>query len=417
MIEKKRKEFIAMEQLGPAVEDPFVERLRSVFKQAGWRVAQRKTDEATLRVTRGETRYVVILLVASEARGILLESLLANAMIRAGALAGNGWQTLALVGAPSISDRQASELAAYAARYLPGRAYGLVDDRERLNLVGANLEGLSVAPTSNRFRVHNGPTAQLERPFDLFSDKNQWALKVLLASHVDGGLLAAQRRTIAGVSQLAQAAEISAPTASRLIRHLKSNGNLALGRQSLELVRLEALLAAWQAAAQRPCREIKARPIFYGSDHLPRLLVALRAYAGKRIIDGNPAEPIQWRDGQRACLGLFAACDQLGLGFVTGVPAHIYLESFEDTVLDELGLRPAEQGEPTTVVLREPRWPETVFRGAVMVNGVPVADIVQCWLDVAAHPARGIEQATVIWDRVIHNLINRPEHGSYTSFR
>jgi hypothetical protein len=53
------------------------------------------------------------------------------------------------------------------------------------------------------------------------------------------------------------------------------------------------------------------------------------------------------------------------------------------------------------VVLRVARWPESVLRGAVSVRGVPVADIIQCWLDVSAEPARGAEQAAFIWKKVL----------------
>jgi hypothetical protein len=42
-------------------------------------------------------------------------------------------------------------------------------------------------------------------------------------------------------------------------------------------------------------------------------------------------------------------------------------------------------------------------------HGVPVADIVQVWLDVSNHPARGKEQAEQIWKRVLAPSI-RKEH-------
>jgi hypothetical protein len=42
-----------------------------------------------------------------------------------------------------------------------------------------------------------------------------------------------------------------------------------------------------------------------------------------------------------------------------------------------------------------------VFRASVVRDGVPVADILQVWLDVGAHPARGEEQAEEIRHRVL----------------
>jgi hypothetical protein len=40
-------------------------------------------------------------------------------------------------------------------------------------------------------------------------------------------------------------------------------------------------------------------------------------------------------------------------------------------------------------------------------HGVPVADIVQVWLDVSNHPARGKEQAEQIWKRVLAPSIQK----------
>jgi len=79
-------------------------------------------------------------------------------------------------------------------------------------------------------------------------------------------------------------------------------------------------------------------------------------------------------------------------------------------MLEDLGLRRAEPGEAVDVFVREPRFPRAVFSGAVAVDGLPVSDIVQCWLDVADHPARGEEQAAQIWERVFEpRLFERDE--------
>jgi hypothetical protein len=40
----------------------------------------------------------------------------------------------------------------------------------------------------------------------------------------------------------------------------------------------------------------------------------------------------------RCCVGLFAAADVLGLGFVRGVPPHLYLQRLDLDVLQKLGL-------------------------------------------------------------------------------
>jgi hypothetical protein len=66
------------------------------------------------------------------------------------------------------------------------------------------------------------------------------------------------------------------------------------------------------------------------------------------------------------------------------------------------------EGRPDAYI-RIPENKEAVFRPVVRHEGMPVADIVQVWLDVSNHPARGKEQAEQIWKRVLATSI-RKEH-------
>ena len=59
------------------------------------------------------------------------------------------------------------------------------------------------------------------------------------------------------------------------------------------------------------------------------------------------------------------------------------------------------------VILRLPPARESVFRGVIDLEGLPTSDVLQVWLDVSAHPARGKEQAAVIYGRVIKPMIER----------
>jgi hypothetical protein len=110
---------------------------------------------------------------------------------------------------------------------------------------------------------------------------------------------------------------------------------------------------------------------------------------------------VSWKKGaSRACLGYFAACGAHGLSFVQGAPVHLYLESIEEGVLRRFGLEPSAI-ERAHVRVIAPHWPESVFRAMVVVNRsdgsvVPTSDVLQAWLDVSNHPARGREQATEI---------------------
>jgi hypothetical protein len=43
----------------------------------------------------------------------------------------------------------------------------------------------------------------------------------------------------------------------------------------------------------------------------------------------------------------------------------------------------------------------------VRVDGAAASDVLQVWLDVAAHPSRGAEQADLIRRRVLEPIVNR----------
>ena len=107
-----------------------------------------------------------------------------------------------------------------------------------------------------------------------------------------------------------------------------------------------------------------------------------------------------------ACVGLFAAADLLDLGHVSGVPPYVYVRRFSarsDVALP--GLVPTAPGEPAQIVLRQANAPESLFRGAVQVDGIRVSDVLQIWLDVSAHSSRGAEQANLLRLKVLSDVL------------
>jgi hypothetical protein len=221
---------------------------------------------------------------------------------------------------------------------------------------------------------------------NLFSDLNQWMLKVLLAPELPEHLLSAPRGRYANVSQLARAARVSVMSAFRFVQQLKDDGYLHESSRALALVRRDDLLARWQSSGDGGTREIAMR----------------------FVLPGKPDEQLHklLRDRSRACLALFAAADALKLGFVHGVPPYVYVERLNPaSIAAWKGLRACEAGEPPDVVLRQAPAPQSVFRGMVKVGEVAACDVLQVWLDVASHPARGREQADLIRQRVLDPVI------------
>jgi hypothetical protein len=125
------------------------------------------------------------------------------------------------------------------------------------------------------------------------------------------------------------------------------------------------------------------------------------------LLPGDPqAQLRRMLASGRACLALFAAADVLRLGFVSGVPRYVYVQRIQPASLAAWkNLRAISIGEAPDVIVRQAPAPQSVFRGLVRPNGMAACDVVQVWVDVAAHPSRGLEQADLIRKRVLHRLI------------
>jgi Holliday junction resolvase len=367
-----------------------------VFRKGGWQVRRHRAAgdmQADLVVSAGEKKYVVEVKASSEGRRDRLIPLLSQAILQAQAIARRFPEPaapLAVVAARRVPASVADRLKLFAEQYAPDVAVGVVDAEGFRSFAGAGLEGLDAKPPRHVARGIASPP----RPPDLFSGLNQWMLKILLGRNLPDSLICVPREPIRNASQLAGAAKVSIMSASRLVNQLTSRGFLDESDEHLQVVRVEELLDWWASSNRDAAKEVPARWIIRSGQHQPA--AALRQYTSR-----------QMHNQPRCCLGLFAAADALGFGFVRGAPTHIYLERLTLDSLNRLGLAVDHSGRPADVMVLIPSHQEAVFSPAVMREGVPVSDVLQVWLDVATHPARGPEQAREIQRRVLKPLLGK----------
>jgi hypothetical protein len=358
--------------------------LDEAFERAGWALERNAGDRAGLVVRRQGAAYVVELKVGAEGRPDRLIPLLAQAILEAQSAAAPGLHPLAVVAAPRIAARAAKQIVRFAQAHAPGVAVGILDFEGVRLFKGPHLESLN-APLPHPPALSSRAQAE---PGHLFTDLNQWMLKVLLAPEVPSPLLSAPRERYRNSSELARAADVSVMTAYRLVELLKKEGFLHESAPHLTLVRRKVLFSRWQASGQRSAREEAQRFVLRG-DPLHQL---------ENLVKGH----------DRACLGLFAAARALNLGLVEGVPPFVYVERLPRASRSPWKeLRPCRAGESPDLILRKPLAPQSVFRGIVQAGGVAASDVIQTWLDVSGHPARGEEQAELIYDRVLRPVIER----------
>jgi hypothetical protein len=362
-----------------------------VFRHAGWAV-RRESEGADLRIRKAQFAYAVEVKAASEGRADRLVPLMAQAILQVRSYTsqvGDKPAPLAVVAAPRIAPRVAEQIREFARAHAPEVAIGMIDLEGLREFSGPGLESLNARAVSHRAR-----DSMDNAKVDLFTDLNQWLIKVLLAPEIGNHeLLHAPVGHYRNASDLAQGARVSIMTAFRFLRQLAIEGFIHESSPVIRLVRLEELLRRWQAAAVRPVSEMSARWILPGEEKRVRFQRALSAHS------------------DRACIALFAAADALKLGFVHGAPTHIYVADLHPRVLSQMGLIRSQPGQPSDVFVRVPLARESVFRGAVTADGLRVCDALQVWLDVANHPSRGKEQAQIVFNRVIKPMIDRARHA------
>jgi hypothetical protein len=334
--------------------------------------------------------------VCSEGRRDRLVALLAQAILEARAAAqasGSQAVPLAVVAAPAIPRSAVDGLMSFRAEVAPDATVGIFDLEGLRRFVGPGLENLVAVPT----RAARSEKLRVPDSANLFSDLNQWMLKVLLAPLVSEELLQAPRGEYRNANDLAEAAEVSVMSAFRFVRQLRQEGFLDNDSELLRLVRKQELMRRWQATYLRSGPEL---PLWW----MDRVQNECRLPAALSVYNGPTS--VRQRTAPRACLGSFAAAEFLGFGHVPKILPNFYLESLDRAVLGSLGLSPDDIEYRPDVFVRVPAFRESVFLAAVTHDRVPVADIIQVWLDVSSQTDRGEAQATEISQRALAQIFN-----------
>lgn len=385
--------------------------LAEMFRRAGWRVRREPKIGGVrpeLLVEQGSRKYLIALKVSSEGRRDRAIPLISQAILevqQASRRVPGSVIPVAVLAVDHISEAVAQGVKEFALQNAPNVGVGIIDAEGFRSFAGHGLESLN--PKQPAFRKAE-PSRKGSSSANLFSDLNQWMLKILLSEKIPASMISAPHGRYENASQLAAAAGVSIMSAFRFVRQLSEDGFLE-DEGILRLVQIEKLLERWRAASQRRVREIPVRWIMPGGKN--HLRAAVRSYLSKAELRSS-RDPRARAGGlikapPRICIGLFAAAEELGVGFVHGAPAHIYLERLDRDALERLGLSVENAEHQPDLFVRVPDSPEALFRAAVHRDGVPFSDILQVWLDVSHHPARGRAQADMIRKKILSSLFKK----------
>lgn len=357
--------------------------LEAFLKRAGWK------RRAESWASKSGRQYRVLEEVAPGAWDRSGAAFLAKAILQAQAAASPGVEPIAALRVRRASPLTDERLARFVEDVAPKQGWILLDGDGRVFAHVPSAPELRDAAAGQVIRPVK-PLAPV-RQQSLFTDLNQWMLKVLLAPHLPQKLLNAPRgRAPRNASTLAEVAGVSVPAATRFLHALEAEGQLDTRFGDVRVARPLALLALWRDRMGHPAR----REISATSVRGPVSLEVLAGVAGEhsRARSEHPS----------LVLGLHAACAALGLGHVSGAVPVVWTPSLDAARLEALGLVVSGKDQRADVVLRVPRYPESLFRGAVQPGPSPVTDVIQCWLDTSQYRIRGLEQADFLWRTVIN---------------
>ncbi len=358
-------------------------RVGGIFESLGWSVQRTSGSGPDLVIRKGSQHYAVELKHIGEGRSDRVIALMAQAILQARRHAFVlGLQPLAMLHVGRTSPALLRNLEAFHHEYAADTPIGLVSEAGEVHLFGPGFESFD---NPARQRAARGRVAKPRKASDLFSDLNQWMLKVLLAPELPERMLTAPRGEYGSGAEFAAAADVSPMSASRFIHRLQEDGFLDNSGGALRLVRRAELFRRWQSAALRSSPELRMT----------------------YLVPGTVAGQLQKvAAGLDACIGLFAAADLLNVGHVSGALPVLYVRHLRTFQASEWrGLAMARIGEPPHLVIRQAPAAQSVFRAAVRMDGIMVSDVLQIWLDVSAHPSRGVEQADVLRRKVLSGVI------------
>lgn len=267
-----------------------LQRVAGLFESKGWK-AQASEPGSTgpdLVVWWRGKRYGVVLKATSEGRADRVIPLLSQVVLEARAYALQSRESipLAVVHVDHAPRALIANVMAFAQQFAAEVAVGFVSAEGASAFLGEGLEGLNVsAPFMPR--QFKGTLIHTD---NLFSDLNQWMLKVLLAPELPEGMLNAPRGQYRNGVELARAAQVSAMTASRFLQQLRRERFLLEFQEFLTLVQREELFERWSAVAPYGTADVPAR-------FLANIQIEDRVRELLNNVEGD------------ACLGLFAAAD------------------------------------------------------------------------------------------------------------
>jgi hypothetical protein len=226
------------------------------------------------------------------------------------------------------------------------------------------------------------PPWSRQRPTRLFSDLNQWMLKILLLADAPPSLWSGPRQSVTTPTELHRVAHVSVEKAHQFVRAFEQIGMIRQSRHGLSVVRKKALIDMWFHDERSRCsRRMPVRWIFGEPKSLEQVFSKKDAPSDFAICG-------------------FEACRYLGVLHAPVANREVYFFGDPEVGLAAWDLEACDDRDAHFYFLKA-RSTQSILRGRLVKSNLPVVDVLQAALDVCDQAARGMEQAQYIINHIL----------------
>jgi hypothetical protein len=358
--------------LGPA--DPVAEILSEVLPQ--WKARRGPSTTGAVDLELSGPRGAALQINVKQARDTrpdTVEGALARAVLQLQHLDIAETMPVVWLTVPRLGSKTVDRVRAFMAAHGPTMGWAVVAPNRSfaIEIPSLSLSQRSIeSQATTRTLPASGSSA-------LFTDLNCWLLKVLLLKDLGPELWTYSGGAIQTPIELMKAGAVSRITAYRFVRTFTEADYLRATPAGLQIVRREALVRAWRGATESAV--VHATPV--------------------RWLLGRPSrvEDVFDMGRMRYAITGFEACRRLGFLHANSKRTEVYVPDIE-RAMKRLDLAPAGTAEADFHLLPAT---QSVERGARLVNGAMVVDVLQAAIDVDRNAARGREQSDYIFHDVL----------------
>ena len=355
---------------------------------------------------RGKRKYAIEIKSSRKIQLALSHLLPRGILLLQAAKRLRGYIPIVAVVVEKLDQRDIRRMADFIRHFAPEVGWLLVDEYGGGAFKDPEKDEYGILPPLNRQPLMPGSSPESESHFLAhyprqlsFSDLEQWLLKVFLfgrpgiATDYWGG----PQGIIQNAFQLSKLSGGSPPIANSWFNAMESSGYLKrFGRKRAILLRSNALVEEWRGQYRFGDNRILPYRSMYpvSEDH-----EYFHDILGRIKTCNEDAVPLAISGHQ--------ACKLFGIKHSSAKSIHVYFWGKIGLVANLLDLVPAEAAYESNLFLVEPKYPKSVFGGRVVRRGIPICDILQCYLDLFNLPDRGREQADFVYEKILVGIFGK----------